>query len=34
MATTKWTLEPAHSELQFKIRHLMISNVSGNFGKN
>jgi len=33
MATTKWTLEPAHSELQFKIRHLMISNVSGSFGK-
>jgi len=29
MATTKWLLDPLHSELQFKIRHLMISNVSG-----
>ncbi len=33
MATSKWVLEPAHSELQFKIRHLMISNVSGSFNK-
>jgi polyisoprenoid-binding protein YceI len=31
MATTKWTLDPAHSELGFKVRHLMISNVSGSF---
>ena len=33
MATAKWALEPAHSELQFKIRHLMISNVTGSFQK-
>src|SRR5204863_5452872 len=33
MATTKWTLDPAHSDLGFKIRHLMISNVSGSFQK-
>ena len=33
MATTKWTLDPVHSELQFKIRHLMISNVTGDFKK-
>ena len=33
MATTKWVLEPTHSELQFKIRHLMISNVTGSFSK-
>lgn len=33
MATSKWVLEPAHSELQFKIRHLMITNVTGHFGK-
>jgi len=33
MATTKWSLEPAHSELQFKVRHMMISNVTGNFTK-
>ncbi|RZJ89663.1 MAG: polyisoprenoid-binding protein [Chryseobacterium sp.] len=26
-----WVLDPAHSELGFKIRHLMISNVSGAF---
>lgn len=29
MATTKWALDPTHSELGFKIKHLMISNVSG-----
>ena len=31
MATTKWVLDPTHSELGFKIKHLMISNVSGGF---
>ena len=31
MSTTKWLLDPTHSELRFKIRHLMISNVSGAF---
>ena len=31
MANTKWTLDPIHSELGFKIKHLMISNVSGTF---
>ena len=31
MATTKWTLDPAHSELQFKVKHLMITNVTGTF---
>jgi len=29
MAKTKWLVDPMHSELQFKIKHLMISNVSG-----
>ena len=29
MATTKWVLDSIHSELGFKIKHLMISNVSG-----
>jgi polyisoprenoid-binding protein YceI len=29
MAKTKWIVDPMHSELQFKIKHLMISNVSG-----
>src|SRR5690606_9555878 len=31
MKTTKWSLDPAHSELTFKIKHLMISNISGAF---
>jgi len=31
MATTKWTLDPTHSELHFKVKHLMITNVTGNF---
>jgi polyisoprenoid-binding protein YceI len=31
MTTTKWVIDPAHSEIGFKIRHLMISHVSGNF---
>src|ERR1700712_5305668 len=31
MAKTKWSLDPTHSELGFKIKHLMISNVSGFF---
>lgn len=33
MATSKWSLDPTHSELGFKIKHLMISHVSGNFKK-
>jgi polyisoprenoid-binding protein YceI len=32
MATlTKWVLDPMHSEIQFKVRHLVISTVSGFF---
>ena len=31
MATIKWLLDPTHSELGFKIKHLMITNVSGSF---
>ncbi|MCC6287633.1 MAG: polyisoprenoid-binding protein [Chitinophagaceae bacterium] len=31
MATTKWVIDPSHSEIQFKIRHLMITNVTGSF---
>jgi polyisoprenoid-binding protein YceI len=30
---TKWTIDPMHSEVTFKIRHLVISNVSGSFQK-
>lgn len=28
---TKWVLDPAHSEITFKVRHMMISNVKGEF---
>jgi len=31
MANTKWVIDPTHSEIGFKVRHLMISNVSGKF---
>lgn len=27
-----WKIDPLHSEVEFKIRHLMISNVTGYFG--
>ncbi|HYI76542.1 MAG TPA: YceI family protein [Chryseolinea sp.] len=30
---TKWTLDPAHSEIGFKVKHMMITNVSGSFEK-
>ncbi|MBB6502307.1 YceI family protein [Pedobacter cryoconitis] len=33
MATTKWVLDPNHSELQFKVKHLMISTVTGSFNE-
>ena len=29
MSTTKWALDPTHSELQFKVKHLMITTVTG-----
>ncbi len=28
---TKWMLDPTHSELAFKVKHMMISNVKGEF---
>ena len=31
MATTKWVLDPTHSEVQFKVKHLVISTVTGAF---
>ena len=31
MATTKWVLDPTHSEIQFKVKHLMITTVTGYF---
>ena len=33
MATTKWVLDPTHAEITFKVKHMMISNVSGKFTK-
>jgi len=34
MATkTKWVTDPAHTEIAFKVKHLMISNVKGVFGE-
>lgn len=33
MATTKWVLDPAHSEIQFKVKHMMITTVTGNFDR-
>jgi polyisoprenoid-binding protein YceI len=31
MATTTWILDPTHSEVEFKVKHMMISTVSGKF---
>ena len=33
MEKTKWALDPTHSEIQFKVKHLMISTVTGQFNK-
>lgn len=33
MATNKWVLDPTHSELLFRVKHLMITNVKGEFRK-
>ena len=30
-ATTTWKLDPAHSGAEFKVKHMMISNVKGSF---
>lgn len=31
MKPTKWVLDPFHSEVQFKVKHLMISTITGQF---
>jgi polyisoprenoid-binding protein YceI len=31
--TTTWNIDPAHSVADFKVKHMMISNVRGQFGK-
>ncbi len=30
-ATTTWNIDPVHSNAQFKVKHMMISNVKGEF---
>ena len=30
---SKWAIDAAHSEIGFKVKHLMISNVAGKFDK-
>lgn len=32
-APVKWTIDPMHSEVQFKVKHMMISTVTGSFQK-
>lgn len=31
MSTQKWTIDPSHTNVQFKAKHLMITTVTGNF---
>ena len=31
MAQVNWVLDPMHSEIQFKVKHLMITTVTGYF---
>lgn len=31
MAISKWNIDPTHSEVTFKVKHLMISTVTGRF---
>jgi polyisoprenoid-binding protein YceI len=31
MKTTLWSVDPNHSEIGFKVKHMMITNVSGQF---
>ena len=32
-AVSTWTIDPAHTNVEFAIRHLMVSNVRGHFGE-
>ena len=31
MSTTNWSVDPTHSEVGFKVKHMMFTNVSGKF---
>jgi polyisoprenoid-binding protein YceI len=33
MSTTKWIIDPTHSEVAFKVKHLVISTITGYFRK-
>lgn len=33
ISTTTWNLDPAHAVAEFKVKHMMISNVKGQFAK-
>ena len=33
MPQTKWALDPAHSEIQFKVKHMMIATVTGSIDR-
>ena len=33
VSTTTWNIDPAHSVAEFKVKHMMISNVKGQFAK-
>jgi polyisoprenoid-binding protein YceI len=32
-ATVKWTLDPSHTQLQFRVKHMMLTNITGDFKK-
>jgi polyisoprenoid-binding protein YceI len=31
MASKRWVLDPAHTQIQFKVKHMMITTVTGSF---
>ena len=31
MAKSTWALDPTHSEVGFKVKHMMFTNISGKF---
>jgi polyisoprenoid-binding protein YceI len=31
LTKTKWGIDPSHSEIGFKVKHLMVANVRGTF---
>jgi polyisoprenoid-binding protein YceI len=31
MSTTKWVIDPTHSEIGFKVKHMMFTTISGKF---